>query len=503
MKSIINRAISIAFVVTVLGFPLATRGTSVIHLDGYAKLSIVFCHQELVGYTMDISGDKSHDLIVYNSKNNEVVWRRKIDTWLVDARVTADGTLFLLDEHFIYQISVNNGKTRNAIDLRTLSWPPTTLPKDRRIVSLEEREEELNKKELTEEEKEELVKLREIKKIMTAWLVWETRYTLEQLTPSTFFIQRTFFQGFGCSRTEVKNWIIFNFTNNNVMQSGTGAELVGRVSPEESILFEFAYENERLLTMQKGVSRDIGKILSADRPGWRIGAESRGWPNKLIHDQRCLINFEQQVENGNNAGITDKKHYALYDSRAGRFTYLDLESMTGHCTRLVLHSTNVVRYSSSLSFESKTNASPLWIESYDLTGKSIAIKTLSGTTTDRRLLWFQGRTTKGDLTFTDSISYGGTGAADPYSVTGGVFVVEVPSLKIKATHQLPVIQGGLDIKAVEDTDQIVQVQGNIDLGTMKTASQPHQFIVRGMDVYSGKELWRFKEDVVIRKLKDE
>lgn len=84
-----------------------------------------------------------------------------------------------------------------------------------------------------------------------------------------------------------------------------------------------------------------------------------------------------------------------------------------------------------------------------------------------------------------------------------MFVVEIPSLKIKVTHQLPVIQGGLNIKAVEDTDQIVQVQGNIDLETMKTESQPHQFIVRGMDVYSGKELWRFKEDVVIRKIKEE
>ena len=502
MKPIINRLITLAFFITLLGFPLITRGTSVIHLDGYAKLSIRFCHKELIGYTMDVSGDKSYDLVVYSSKSNQVAWRRKIGDWLVDARVTDTGTLFLLDGHTLYQLNVFDGKTLNAINLGTLSWPPTKLPKDHRIVRLEEREQELSKKELTEEEKEELVKLRELKRKLPALFVWETRYTLVQLTPSTFFIQRTFLQGFGCPRTQIKNWIILSFLNNNIVQSGTGAELVGILSPGAIILNEFAQENEHLFVIKNGVSRDIGKMLSADRPGWRIWPKSHGWLEELSHDQRCMINFDQPIENSSNAEITDKEHYALYDSRKGHFTYLDLEPITGHCNDLILHSSNVIRYSSSLSFESKTNASPLWIESYDLTGKRIAKTTLSGTAQDRHL-WFSGRTTKGDLIFEDYVSYGGTGAENPYTVTGGVFVVEIPSLKIKATHQIPAVQGGLNIKAVENTDQIVQVQGDIDLETMKTESQPHQFIVRGLDVYSGKELWRFKEDVVIRKLKDE
>jgi hypothetical protein len=502
MKPIIKRLLSLACLFTLLGFPLITRGTSIIHRDGYAKLSISFYHKELVGYTMDVSGDQSPYLVVYNHKNNKVAWRRKINYLYADVHVTTDGTLFLQDQHFLYQINVNDGRTLKAIDLAPLSWPPTTLPKDRRIVSLEEREKELNKKELTEEEKEELVKLREVLRELTARLVWETRYTLELLTPTTLFIHRRLLRGFGCTRDIYTDWIVQDLNNNSALQSGSGAEFAGRVSPEEIILNEFAHENEHLFNIKNGASRDIGKMLSADRPGWRIWPQSYGLLKELSHDQRCLINFEQQIENDNNAGITDKKHYALYDSRTEKFTYLDLNHVNEHCTSLLLHSTNVVRYSSSLSYESKTNPSPLWIESYDFTGKRIAKTTLSVTAQDRHL-WFSGRTTKGDLIFTDYVSYGGTGAEDPYTVTGGVFVVEVPSLKIKATHQLPVVQGGLNIKAVENTDQFVQVQGNIDLETMKTESQPHQLIVRGLDVYSGKELWRFKEDVVIRKLKDE
>jgi hypothetical protein len=451
---------------------------------------------------MDVSGDKSPYLVVYNHKNNKVAWRRKINYLYADVHVTTDETLFLLDEHFLYQINVNDGRTLKAIDLAPLSWPPTTLPKHRLIKGMEELEAELNRKELTEEEKVDLLKVRELKRELTARLVWETRYTLELLTPATLFINRTLSQYFGCTRDIYTHWIVQELNSHNVLQSGSKAGLVGRVSPEEIILIGFDDENERLFTMRKEGARDIGKLLSADHPGWRIWSRSYGWREELSHDKRCLINFDQPIENENNTGITDKEHYALYDGRTGRFKYLDLEPITGHYTSLVLHGTSLVRYSHSAVFDGKTNSSPLWIESYDLTGKRITKTTLSVTAQDRHL-WFRGRTAKGDLIFTDYISYGGTGAADPYSETGGVFVVEVPSLKIKATHQLPVIQGGLDIKAVEDTDQIVQVQGNIDLETMQTESQPHQFIVRGLDVYSGKELWRFKEDVVIRKLKDE
>ena len=502
MKPIIKRLLSFAFLFTLLGFPLVTRGTSIMHLDGYAKLNICFCYKDLVGYTMDISGDTSHNLVVYNTRRKNVEWRRKVSTWLLKTLVTDDGQLLLVDGHSLYQINVLDGKTQNAIDLKTLPWPPTVLPKDRLSKGLEEREKELIKKALSEVEKEELAELRKLKLLLAKQLNWNTAYTLELVSHAALFIHRTRSQTYGCTRNEGTDWILQDLNKNRMLQSGSWATFIGKVSPEEIILFEFPDDNERLLTIGKGGSRDIGKILSSDRPGWSLRYVSQGWHDELLHNQRCLIKFKQQTEFDNNVAIADKEHYALYDNRTGRFTYLSLEPIKEHYTRLVLHSTHVVRYSRHLSFESETNASPLWIESYDLTGKRIAKTTLSGTAQDRHL-WFHGRTKEGDLIFEDSISYGGTGAENPYTVTGGVFVVEIPSLKIKATHQLPVIQGGLNIKPVEDTDQIVQVQGNIDLETMKTESQPHQFIVRGLDVYSGKELWRFKEDVVVRKLKDE
>jgi hypothetical protein len=99
--------------------------------------------------------------------------------------------------------------------------------------------------------------------------------------------------------------------------------------------------------------------------------------------------------------------------------------------------------------------------------------------------------------------YDGSCAEDPQTATGGVVVVEIPSLRIKAEHRFPVDPGEFHIKALSNSDQIVHVIGNEQFPKMYSESQPHQFIVRGMDVYSGKELWRFKEDVVIRKKKEE
>lgn len=499
MKPIIKRLLSLAFLFTLLG-QASTAHAALIQREGFAELSICFCHQDLVGYTMDISGDTSHNLVVYNSKSNQVAWRRTIGDCFVDTRVTDAGKLFLLDGHTLYQLNVFDGKPVNVIDLETLAWPPTKKPKELFVGQIQELEERLKVDELQEEDKQSLLKkLDEIKRLAES-LGWKSTYALVALTPTTLFLRRQILRNMGCVRDKHSDdWIALDLATFKQQQAGTDDIFLGHVPPDEIILCAPLF-SKRLIAINKGAIRDIGKVLSEDRPGWSLGSRSSGWVDELSYDQKCLIHFYQEINSKSDVSKTEKEHYALYDGRTGRFNYLDLEPITGHYTSLVLHNTNLVRYSHSAS--SETNPSPLWIESYDLTGKRIAKTTLSVTAQDRHL-WFSGRTTKGDLIFTDYISCGGTGAEDPYTVTGGVFVVETPSLTIKATHQLPVIQGGLDIKAVENTDQIVQVQGDIDLETMKVKSQPHQFIVRGMDVYSGKELWRFKEDVVIRKLKDE
>ena len=501
MKPIINRLITLAFFITLLGHPFAAHA-ALIQREGFAELSIRFCHHELVGYTKNISGDKSYDLVVYNSKNNQVAWRRKIDNWFIDARVTDAGALFLLDGHTLYQLNVFDGRTVNVIDLETLAWPPTKKPKELFVGQIQELEERLKVDELQEEDKQSLQnKLDELKRLSEKF-GWKSIYAEVVLTPTTLFLSRQILRKTGCIlERNSDDWIALDLATFKQQQAGTDDVFLGYAAPEEIFISKLLFP-ERLITINKGTIRDIGKILASDHPGWSLGSASRGSLEERSHDKRCLINFNQEIKKDNDAGKTDKEHYAVYDSRTGCFTYLDLEPITRYYTSLVLQRTNLVRYSHSAAVDGKTNSSPLWIESCDLTGKRIAKTTLSGTAQDRHL-WFQGRTTKGDLIFTDYISYCGTGVEYPYTVTGGVVVVEIPSLKIKATHQLPDIQGGLDIKAVENTDQIVQVQGNRDLKTMKSESQPHQFIVRGMDVYSGKELWRFKEDVVIRKLKDE
>jgi hypothetical protein len=524
MKPILHHLIKFAFLVLMVNFPLDTRALSPaqIHLEGYAKLGVHFHHQDLIGYTMEVSGDESPCLIVYNLRKHKVEWRRELTNTYATVYVSPDGTLYLLDKNYLYQLNIDNGKMLCDTDLNKLPWPQKSLPKHDIILKLEAAEAELSQKIPTDEEKMELARLRECIRELNARLVWETEYTIQQLSPSNFYIQRTLNRRLGCIGDMHANYIIRDFYKNSTLQSGFMGEVISRLSPEESILLEYCLESDdKLLRIKNGVTRDIGTLLSKDRPRWKLGHESRGYSRGLSHDKRCLINYEQYIESDNavdenskeddtifkgnatNLKEDNKYHYALYDSRTELFTYLDLDRTNKHYTSLVLQSTNVIRYSTSISYESKTNPSTLWIESYDFNGKRTAHMTLSGTITEDRRLWFLGRTTKDDLVFEDFISYGSAGSKDPYTVTGRVFVVESPSLKIKAQHQLPVCIGGMNITLVPNMDQIVQVDGNIDLETMKNPSQPHQFIVRGIDVYSGKELWRFTEDVTIRKLKSE
>jgi len=499
MKPILNRLIKVAFLIAFLGSPLITSGTSVIHLDGHAKLHFRFCYQELVGYTMDVSSNIPPCLVVYNIKTRSIVWQRRIEHVYSDLNLMPDGTLFMIDMQFLYQVNIQDGVTLRTIDLESLSWPITTRPKNPYILKLEEAEESLSSREMTKEVKDYLLKLGETKRELTAWLKWRTQFTLEQITPTLFFIQRRSHSGLGgFSAIMTEDWIIYNFTNNNIVQSGLGAKLAGRGASDEIILYDSSQDYDRLFTFKNGASLNIGKILSTDHPDWRLGSQSKLWTGGHSHDKRYLINFEQQIENDNTAGIIEKEHYAIYDSRTNQLAYLELEPVKEYYTHLVLQKTNLVRYSYYAS--SETNPAPLYIESFDFRGNSIAKITFPGAA-QNRLLRFQGRTTQDDLIFTDFISAGGTDTENHYTVTGCVFVVEVPSLRIKANHKLPATQG-LGFKAVSDTDQTVQVEGNIDIQFMKTDSLPHQFIVRCLDVYSGKELWRFKKDVVIQKQKN-
>ena len=86
-----------------------------------------------------------------------------------------------------------------------------------------------------------------------------------------------------------------------------------------------------------------------------------------------------------------------------------------------------------------------------------------------------------------------------------MLLVDVPSLDIVShalTDDVPA-HLALQFKVSNDSDEIFQVIGSANLHKMNTDSQPHKFVIRGLEVYSGKELWRIEEEVLIKKLKKE
>jgi hypothetical protein len=481
-----------------------------IHLDGYAHLYVVFSYQDIIGCEVEVSGNKSHYLLAYNTRTKNVSWRRQIGQSLYDPSVSDKGKLFFIEGNYLHCINVLDGKALHVIDLRTLQWPPIPEPDDRTSRILSELRDELKEPKLSPVYKQELKN--EIKAL--EWKLIEERqnaanapieiwYPTLALTPTSVFIGRRISIGskyYPEPKLDADDWILLDLDTYRFKRSGEDERIFGRVSPDEFILGK-QYSSDRLSCLKNNTIMDIKHILDKDRPGWSLRSSHVLLKEWASHDNRWLIEFIQHSRDDSATIKADWEHYALYDSRTENFSYLDLEPIKGVYTDLFILSTNLVRYSRTTSGETKTNSSFVWIESIDFKGNRVAHRTLSDNG-KYRYLSFSGRTTKGDVIFSDSSTYYGSCAEDSTTATGGVVVVEIPSLRIKAGHRFPVDPNDFHIESLANTDLIVQVQGDIDFAIMKTESQPHQFIVRGMDVYSGKELWRFKEDVVIRKLKD-
>ena len=511
MKSIRDHLLISIFLIAMLMPIPRVWATMRIHRDGYAHLYVVFSFQDIIGCEVEVSGNKSKYLLAYNTRTKNVSWRRQIDQSLYAPSVSDKGKLFFIEGNYLHCINVLDGITIHVIDLRTLQWPPFPEPDDSTSRILGELRDDLKDPNLSQEFKQTLrdeIKTFEWKLIderqNAANAPIEIWYPTLVLTPTSVFIGRRISIGSKYNpepKLDTEDWILLDLDTYKFKRSGEGERIFGRVSPDEFILGA-QYSSDRLSSLKSNTIKDLKHILDKDRPGWSLRSSHVLLEEWASHDNRWLSEFIQHSRDDSATIKADLEHYALYDSRTENFSYLDLEPIKGDYTDLFILSTNLVRYSRSTSGDTKTNSSSLLIEVYSLQGQRINQK-LYHDYGHYRSLDIAGRTTKGDLVFTDQSYYGGTGMGYPYAATGGVLVVEIPSLKIKATHQLPIIQGRLDIKAVENTDQIVLVQDNIDFQSMKTDSLPHQFIVRGMDVYSGKELWRFKEDVLIRKLKEE
>jgi hypothetical protein len=481
------------------------------HLDGYAHLYVIFSYQDIIGCEVEVSGDKSPYLLAYNTRTKNVSWRRQIDKRLFDTCVNDKGQLLFIEGNYLHCINVLNGKAIHVIDLRNLQWPPIPKNDDSTSRMLAELKDVIKEPKLPPEDKQYLKD--EIKRLeeqlieerkIAANTPKEIVYPTLALMPTSVLIERRILISSKYNsefKQDAEDWILLDLDTYTLKRSGEGERIFGKVSPEELILGS-PNSNNRLSSLKNNTIKDFKHILDKDRPGWSLRSSIALFEESSSHDNRCLIDFRQQIRDDNNTVKQDWEHYALYDSRTGGFTYLDLDPRKEYYTNLLLQNTNLVRYSRCTSLNAKTNSSSLWIESLDLSGNCISHMTLSGAE-NHRYFSFCGRTTKGDVIFSDSSNYGGSLAEYPYTATGGVVVVEIPSLRIKAQHRFPQDSADLYIESQANTDQIVHVIGNDRIPKMQSESQPHQFIVRAMDVYSGKELWRFTEDVVIRKLKND
>jgi hypothetical protein len=509
MKPIREHLMISVFLIALLIPPPRVWAETRIHLDGYASLYFLFAYQDIIGCEVEVSGDKSKYLLAYNRRTKNVSWRRQIDQLLFNPCVSDNGKYFFIEDNYLHCINVLDGKALHVIDLRTLQWPPIPEPDNRTSRELTEIMDELRSPELSPKYRQALTnetKALEEKLIEerqnAANAPIEIWYPTLALTPTSVFIGRRISIGDKYHpepKLDADDWILLDLDTYKFKRSGEGERIFGRVSPNEFILGT-KNSDDRLESLKNNTVKDIKHILDKDRPGWSLRSSNALFEECSSHDNRCLIDFFQHSRDDSATIKADWEHYALYDSRTENFSYLDLEPIKGDYTSLALQNTNLVRYSSSTSGE--TNSSSLWIESLDLNGNRISHMTLSDPG-KHHYLSFCGRTTKGDVIFSDSCIYDGSCVEDPQTATGGVVVVEIPSLRIKAEHRFPVDPGEFHIKALSNSDQIVHVIGNEQFPKMHSESQPHQFIVRGMDVYSGKELWRFKEDVVIRKKKEE
>jgi hypothetical protein len=511
MKPIREHLLISVFLIALLIPPPRVWAETRIHLDGYASLYFLCAYQDIIGCEVEVSGDKSPYLLAYNTRTKNVSWRRKIDHLLFNPCVSDKGKFFFIEDNYLHCINVLNGKTLHVIDLRTLHWPPIPEPDNWISREFSEIMDELRTSDLSPEYRQALKneikaleeRLIEERQNATSATI-EIWYPTLALTPTSLFIGRRI--SIATTRDpkpklHSEDWILLDLDTYKFKRSGEGERIFGRVSPEELILGKPS-SSDFLSSLKNNTTKDMKPILDKDRPGWSMRFSNVLSEELASHDNRCLIEFIQHSKDDSATIKADWEHYALYDSRTENFSYLGLEPIKGDYTDLFLLSTNLVRYSRCSSESTKTNSSFVWIESLDFKGNRVARRILSDIAT-YRYFSFCGRTTKSDVVFSDSSMYDGSCAEDPQTATGGVVVVEIPSLRIKAEHRFPVDPGEFHIKALSNSDQIVHVIGNEQFPKMYSESQPHQLIVRGLDVYSGKELWRFKEDVVIRKLKDE
>jgi hypothetical protein len=477
--------------------PPVVRGTTLIPCDGFACMYAIHAQDDFMICTMRLSGDTNRYLLAFSTAAGKAAWRRKTGDWVFQVVPGTKGEFFFIDDATLHRCRLSDGSTIDTLNLGSLQWPAFDVPQTR-LPGTAERLRQLlaEKPDMTEADKKDLREM--IQRVERAGgLKTDFRYYSLVLTPSTLFFWRsvTCWED-GCVRMRMPQWIAVDRATHAVRRAGTSEAFIGKVA-DDCVLLGDSTEST-LLLFDKGQSRVVGQDVLQGRKPWRLYT-SFPTPSQTAscHSNQCLIEFRQQVDGGL---LSNVNACAVYNGATSSFTCINPEWKPAGQTGWVLHGSNVVQY---LQCSPDTNATTLAMESYDMQGNRIARMALPGVNCRQHLV-FQGTTSRGDLVFLDDTYYGSEFLGEPNSVTGAVLVVEAPSLAVKARHSLnagaaPQMQ--LSCYVPPDTDQIVQVLGNGELYKMEKETQTHPFVIRALDVYSGKERWRIREDAVVRKIK--
>ena len=499
--------------------PPAACGADPMPYYGDANMHIALSQDEIIVCSMRLSGETnrpsasftsshtsrgvrqenedSHSLVAFNTKTGKVAWRRRTQNWIFAMEAGSKGEIFFIDASNLYRCRLSDGSTIDTLDLGSLKWPSFEAPEERTPDTIRRLRETLAEPDLKEEAKAVFeVRLKRIEQ--SGGMKTYFKYYNLILTPYTMFVWRyVSCQELDQVRMCIMQWVAADRNTREVRLSGTEEEYVGRLSEDRVILGDGS-EDSRLMLVEKGKMRVIGSaFLQGKKPWCLLTTFPPPEATAICHNSQCLIEFRQATFDHTWATMLG---CAVYNGANDTFSWIAPQWKPAGQIGWVLHGSNVVQYISSCG--GSTNAITLGMESYDMQGTRIAHRDLAWED-NRRSLAFRGKTSRGDLVFSDTAYYGvpeAWGGADIMTVTGSVMVVEVPSLALKARYNVTdgeSPQRQISLRMLTQTNQVLQLFGSRYGFKMEKETQPHSFVIRALDVYSGKELWRMREDVTI------
>jgi hypothetical protein len=493
-------------------------------LEGFATLDVVAGTDDVAMATVAHSGARA-TLFAYDTKTKRVMWRRRLRRNY--ARVSLAGDeFFMVDADILSANELATGKQIWAFDLTRVKRRPWRKEK---VAALARRIEKLQKtlddrKDLSNEEALNL-RARMAESRLDMEVLKRKQAILDELEND---LGKSFGVGFQygrplCSGSHI---VVFRamvsdlpcqargiFSDWVAVDRATGKS----VSTEEcewlrkagdTIIFESPArdQDKRLCTIRDGNVTDITKKITGGIHGWYVDSFYAMATIQTSVGNTCMFGFSRTGL----AGKTDVAVFRATDATV-RFIQPDHKKAKGTNVEWVLLPDHVLRFSRH-HWDGRPDT-VLWIESYDLDGKLLKAREItrkSDKNQSYRCLDFAGTTPRGDVLVMDYTYSSRQTADDDVECSGtlapsrvDLLVMGIPDLAIKRTVGLSTNGCTFhDVYARRQSDVVYQVLGNVEWSRMRKDVHPHELILRAVDVYSGKELWRHVEKVEVKKVAD-